>query len=86
MPPGGYTPQEKTRLEKSLPQGVKLEYNFHTTRYELKIHVPGETRARTIHTVPRRDVAKWKRPNRVLNHAGRHALKRAGLPVIVRYN
>lgn len=80
MPPGGYTPQEKARLAKSLPKGVELEYNFHTTRYELKVRVPGETRAKIIHTVPRRDVAKWRRPTRVLNHAGRHALKRAGLP------
>ena len=75
---------ERARLEKSLPQGVRLRWLLGQQAYQLIVKLEGESKARILREIPRSEIQKWTNKDSVIDYVARRSLYEAGLPVEMR--
>jgi len=79
-----YNAIEHAVFWRAMPPGALLFYSFNQDSYEIRIKPEGQPSTKLLRSIPRSAIIGWRDPLLTLNHAARHALKVAGLPVEVR--
>lgn len=77
-----YIAAEKARLERCLPEGVRLRWILSSQTYQLTYLPSGQKERVVLREIPRATIEKWRRADKekVMSYAARRALHDANLP------